>query len=192
MISNVAAFAQQAGKPQGIAGIPAGSAVAAEGFGKFIAKTSDCGDGNVSMTRLEKVDEVQQGYFDQCNDIISNLEETLSALQLTVSDLHAWAFGGAPSVDDEEKKAIGVKHVPSRVMQNRLIDALEHATAILSDANEVQIFMMGGEHEGAPDDWVDDLQQSAQAKPETLEAVEVARDIREWRESAMIGLGKVE
>ncbi|MGL4249058.1 MAG: hypothetical protein ACRCR1_00090 [Aeromonas sp.] len=140
----------------------------------------------------------QQGYFDQCNDVISELEETLSSLQLTVSDLHSWAFG-RPLTGDGDPAGVSAKQVvPSRVMQNRLIDALEHATAILSDANEVQIFMMGGEHEGAPDDWVDDLQQSAQTSPvnqakhETLEAVEVARDIREWRESAMIGLGKVE
>lgn len=139
----------------------------------------------------------QQGYFEQCNDIISELEETLSALQLTVSDLHAWTFGSGQSDDDSNPKKVA-PYVPSRLMQNRLIDALEHATAILSDANEVQIFMMGGEHEGAPNDWVDDLQQSAQAspvkhaKPETLEAIEVARDIREWRESAITGLGKVE
>ncbi|MGL5280366.1 MAG: hypothetical protein ACRC8W_01175 [Plesiomonas shigelloides] len=193
--SNVAAFAQQAGKPQGIAGIPAGSAVAIEGFGKFIAKTSDCGDGNVSMTRLEKVDEVQQGYFDQCNDIISDLEETLSALQLTVSDLHAWAFG-SHKIEEDDQDAKDKTPVPSWKMQNRLIDALEHATAILSDANEVQIFMMGGEYEGAPDDWVDDLQQSAQespvkqAKPETLEAVEAARKIVDAQEKARIAVSK--
>ncbi|MGL4752524.1 MAG: hypothetical protein ACRCXB_08930 [Aeromonadaceae bacterium] len=127
---------------------------------------------------------MQQGYFDQCNDIISNLEETLSALQLTVSDLHSWAFGSDPAKEgDEATTKENGAFIQSRVMLNRLIDALEHATAILSDANEVQIFMMGGEYEGAPDDWVDDLQQSEraspvkQAKPETLEAVEVARKI---------------
>ncbi|MGL5281071.1 MAG: hypothetical protein ACRC8W_04830 [Plesiomonas shigelloides] len=129
---------------------------------------------------------MQQGYFDQCNDIISNLEETLSALQLTVSDLHAWAFGSGQSDDDYQAEETS-NVVSSRVMQNRLIDALEHATAILSDANEVQIFMMGGEYEGAPGDWKDDLAftDSAEAqaspvkqdKPETLEAVEVARKI---------------
>lgn len=135
----------------------------------------------------------QQGYFDQCNDIISNLEETLSSLQLTVSDLHTWAFGH-PLTGDGDPAGVSVKQVvPSRVMQNRLIDALEHATAILFDANEVQIFMMGGEHEGAPDDWVDDLQQSSQAspvkqaKPETLEAVEVARKILDESNSIVIG-----
>ncbi|MGL5282000.1 MAG: hypothetical protein ACRC8W_09705 [Plesiomonas shigelloides] len=112
----------------------------------------------------------QQGYFDQCNDIISELEETLSALQLTVSDLHAWAFGGSKSESEVDLNPVdGVAYVPSRVMQNRLIDALEHATAILSDANEVQIFMMGGEYEGAPDDWVDSLSftDSAEAQAES-------------------------
>ncbi|MGL5726592.1 MAG: hypothetical protein ACRCYD_01900 [Plesiomonas sp.] len=140
----------------------------------------------------------QQGYFEQCNDIISNLEETLSALQLTVSDLHAWAFGGSKSESEVDLNPVdGMAYVPSRVMQNRLIDALEHATAILSDANEVQIFMMGGEYEGAPDDWVDDLQQSEQAspvkqaKPETLEAVEVARKIAGDRKTVMIGKNEV-
>lgn len=111
---------------------------------------------------------MQQGYFDQCNDIISNLEETLSALQLTVSDLHAWAFGSGQSDDDSNPKKVA-PYVPSRLMQNLLIDALEHATAILSDANEVQIFMMGGEYEGAPDDWVDSLSftDSAEAQAES-------------------------
>ncbi|MGL5528914.1 MAG: hypothetical protein ACRDCI_11180 [Plesiomonas shigelloides] len=148
----------------------------------------------LSNTLKAKVNNMQQGYFDQCNDIISNLEETLSALQLTVSDLHAWAFGGSKSESEVDLNPVdGVAYVQSRVMQNRLIDALEHATAILSDANEVQIFMMGGGYEGAADDWVDDLQQSAQAspvkqaKPETLEAVEVARKIVDDRKMIMIG-----
>ncbi|MGL5669088.1 MAG: hypothetical protein ACRDD9_23545 [Shewanella sp.] len=139
---------------------------------------------------------MQQGYFDQCNDIISNLEETLSALQLTVSDLHAWAFGSGQSDDDSNPKKVA-PYVPSRLMKNRLIDALEHATAILSDANEVQIFMMGGEYEGAQDDWKDDLaftdsaeaQASPvkQAKPETIEAVEVARKIVGAQNVVVIG-----
>ncbi|MGL5703607.1 MAG: hypothetical protein ACRCW5_10920 [Cetobacterium sp.] len=128
---------------------------------------------------------MQQGYFDQCNDIISELEETLSALQLTVSDLHAWAFGGCKAEIPEDGLSKGA--IPSRVMQNRLIDALEHATAILSDANEVQIFMIGGEYEGAPDDWVDDLQQSAQDnarqddKLEIPKAVMHAAIFQEWK-----------